>query len=64
MAAKKPRSGVPNDLPKTIIKEFAPKLALPISIVIPNIQGHRQRRFQKPVQEHVPGGLPGTRSWR
>ena len=37
MAAKKPRFGVPNDLPKTIIKEFAPKLALPISRIINSI---------------------------
>ena len=33
-AAKKPRSGVPNDLPKVITQEFAPELAYPISMIV------------------------------
>ena len=33
-AAKKPRSGVPNDLPKEFNQEFAPELALPVSRII------------------------------
>ena len=37
MAAKKPRSGVPNDLPKQMIQEFAPDLALPVSSIVNNI---------------------------
>ena len=37
MAAKKPRSGVPNDLPKQLIQEFAPELALPVSSIVNNI---------------------------
>jgi len=37
MAAKKPRSGVPNDLPKQMLQEFAPDLALPVSSIVNNI---------------------------
>ena len=37
MSAKKPQSGVPGDMPKTIIKEFAPELAAPASKIINNI---------------------------
>ena len=36
-AAKKPRSGIPGDLPKTLIQEFSPELATPVSKVINNI---------------------------
>ena len=36
-AAKKPKSGVPGDLPCTIIKEFGVELAKPLSIIINNI---------------------------
>ena len=36
-AAKKPRSGVPNDLPKLITQEFAPELSNPICRIINNI---------------------------
>ena len=36
-AAKKPKSGVPGDLPCTIIKEFSVELAKPLSIIINNI---------------------------
>ena len=31
MKAKKPKAGVPGDLPKTLIQEFAPELATPLS---------------------------------
>ena len=34
VATKKPRSGVPKDLPKTIIQEFAPEIATPLSVII------------------------------
>ena len=37
MGAKKPRSGVPNDLPKLITQQFAPELALPASRIINGI---------------------------
>ena len=37
MGAKKPRSGVPNDLPKLITQQFAPELALPASRIINSI---------------------------
>ena len=33
-AAKKPRSGVPSDLPKLITQEFSPELATPVSRII------------------------------
>ena len=36
-AAKKPKSGVPNDLPKLITQEFSPELAEPIRRIIANI---------------------------
>ena len=29
-AAKKPKSGIPNDLPKLIVQEFGPELATPV----------------------------------
>ena len=37
MSAKKPQSGVPGDMPRTIINEFAPELATPASKIINNI---------------------------
>ena len=36
-AAKKPRSGVPGDLPRTIVSEFAAELATPVHNIINNI---------------------------
>ena len=36
-AAKKPRSGVPNDLPKLLVQEFAPELAKPVGRIINTI---------------------------
>ena len=37
MSAKKPQSGVPGDMPRPIIQEFAPELATPVSKIITNI---------------------------
>ena len=36
-AAKKPKSGVPGDLPRVIVQEFAPELATPVHSIINNI---------------------------
>ena len=36
-AAKKPKSGVPSDMPRKITKEFAPELAAPMSKIINNL---------------------------
>ena len=35
--AKKPKSGIPNDLPKLITQEFGPELAKPVGRIINNI---------------------------
>ena len=35
--AKKPKGGVPGDLPKKILKEFAPELAKPVTIIFQTI---------------------------
>ena len=37
MKAKKPKAGVPGDLPKTLIQEFAPELSTPLSKIYNNI---------------------------
>ena len=37
MSAKKHQSGVPGDMPRLIIQEFAPELATPVSKIITNI---------------------------
>ena len=41
-AAKKPKSGTQFDLPKSLIQEFGPELATPVSVIINNIfqSGH------------------------
>ena len=36
-SAKKPKSGVPNDLPKRILQEFTPELATPVRLILQNI---------------------------
>ena len=36
-SANKPKSGVPGDLPRSIIQEFAPELASPASMIVNNI---------------------------
>ena len=45
-AAKKPQSGVPNDLPPLIVKEFSPELAKPISRIINSIVKTGQWPYQ------------------
>ena len=41
-SAKKPKSGVPGDLPRQITKEFAFELAVPISRILNNIMKSAQ----------------------
>ena len=36
-SAKKPKSGVPGDLPRTIVQEFGPELSTPVRCIISNI---------------------------
>ena len=36
-SAKKPKSGIPGDLPRGIVQEFAPELATPLGYLINNI---------------------------
>ena len=36
-AAKKPRSGVPNDLPRLLVQEFAPELDTPVGKIVGKI---------------------------
>ena len=45
-SAKKPQSGVPNDLPRLIVKEFAPELANPINRIISSIVRTGQWPYQ------------------
>ena len=56
MAAKKPRSGVPNDLPKTMIQEFAPELAKPVSRIINSITATGNWPRQWKLEHVVPIG--------
>ena len=37
LAAKKPKSGVPGDIPRELVKEFSPELATPLTKIIRNI---------------------------
>ena len=37
MSAKKPKSGVPGDLPRVIVQEFAPELSTPVQHIVNNI---------------------------
>ena len=37
LSAKKPKSGVPGYMPKTIVQEFAPELSTPVCLIINNI---------------------------
>ena len=37
MAANKPKSGIPGDLPRTIVQEFSPELATPVGMIVNNI---------------------------
>ena len=55
-AAKKPRSGVPNDLPKLIIQEFAPELATPVGRIINQISRTGAWPDQWKLEHIVPVG--------
>ena len=56
MGAKKPRSGVSNDLPKKIIQEFAPELSKPISRIINSITATGTWPTQWKLEHVVPIG--------
>ena len=53
-AAKKPRSGVPQDLPKQITQEFLPELAAPISKIINSILVSGEWPSQWKVEQVIP----------
>ena len=53
-AAKKPKSGVPNDLPKMMTQEFAPELALPVSRIINSIGSTGEWPTQWKLEHVVP----------
>ena len=55
-AAKKPRSGIPNDLPKVIIQEFCPELALPVSKIVNSISSTGEWPKQWKLEHIVPIG--------
>ena len=55
-AAKKPRSGVPNDLPRLITQEFAPELATPVSKIINQISRTGEWPKQWKLEHIVPIG--------
>ena len=62
-AAKKPKSGIPGDLPREIINEFGPELASPIHKIISNIfqSGEWPRHWK--LEQVVPikkGATPET----
>ena len=62
-AAKKPRSGVPNDLPKPIVQEFSPELTKPINSIISNIAKTGEWPIQWKLEYVTPIGkktLPET----
>ena len=54
--AKKPRSGVPNDLPKMITQEFAPELSVPVSRIINSIAKTAEWPSQWKLEHVVPIG--------
>ena len=56
MGAKKPRSGVSNDLPKKIIQEFAPELSKPVSRIINSITATGKWPSQWKLEHVVPIG--------
>ena len=55
-AAKKPRSGVPNDLPRLLVQEFAPELAKPVGRIINNIVSTATWPEQWKLEHIVPVG--------
>ena len=62
-AANKPRSGIPNDLPKVILQEFAPELALPVSLIVNSIASTGEWPTQWKLEHIVPiGKIPQPQS--
>ena len=55
-AAKKPRSGVPNDLPRQIIQEFGPELSKPVGLIIDKIVQTGEWPEQWKLEHVVPIG--------
>ena len=55
-AANKPRSGVPNDLPKQLNQEFAPELATPVSRIVNRIAQTGEWPSQWKLEHVVPVG--------
>ena len=55
-SAKKPRSGVPNDLPKLLVQEFAPELAKPVGRIINRISSTGSWPEQWKLEHVVPIG--------
>ena len=53
-AAKKPRSGVPNDLPKLLTQEFLPELATPVSRIINSMLVSGEWPSQWKLEQVVP----------
>ena len=52
--AKKPKSGVPSDLPRAITKEFAAELALPVSRIVNSILATGEWPQQWKLEQVVP----------
>ena len=55
-AAKKPKSGVPNDLPRSIVQEFAPELSKPAARIINKICSTGTWPDQWKLEHIVPAG--------
>ena len=53
-AAKKPRSGVPSDLPKLLTKEFLPELAAPVSRIINSMLVSGEWPSQWKIEQVIP----------
>ena len=52
--AKKPKSGVPGDLPRSLINEFSPELATPLTVIYQNII----RTGKWPSEWKIEHGIP------
>ena len=53
-AAKKPKSGVSNDLPRKIIQEFAPELSAPVCKIINSILAKGEWPHQWKLEQVIP----------
>ena len=53
-AAKKPKSGVQNDLPRKIVQEFSPELAKPVSKIINSILASGKWPHQWKLEQVIP----------